>query len=62
MTTVVISHDMNSVIEIGDHISFIHEGQLWWNGSKEEILKTDNPEVNEFVYASKFMKIVKQNI
>lgn len=62
MTTIVISHDMNSVIEIGDNISFIHDGTLWWKGSKEEILKTENPEVNEFVYASKFMKIVKQNL
>ena len=62
MTTVVISHDMNSVIEIGDRISFIHEGQLWWSGTKEEILKTENPEVNEFVYASKFMQIVKKNL
>lgn len=62
MTTVVISHDMNSVIEIGDHINFIHQGQNWWSGTKEEILKTDNKEVNEFVYASKFMKIVRDNL
>ena len=59
MTTVVITHDMNSVIEIGDHIVFIHNGQNWWQGTKEEIIKTDNPEINDFVYASKFMKNLK---
>lgn len=59
MTTVVITHDMNSVIEIGDHINFVHEGQNWWQGSKEEIIKTDNPEIIDFVYASKFMKELK---
>ena len=62
MTTVVISHDMNSVIEIGDHINFIYQGKNWWSGTKEEILKTDSEEVNNFVYASKFMKIVKNNL
>jgi phospholipid/cholesterol/gamma-HCH transport system ATP-binding protein len=59
MTTVVITHDMNSVIEIGDHIIFIHNGQNWWQGTKEEIIKTDNPEINDFVYASNFMKGLK---
>ena len=59
MTTVVITHDMNSVIEIGDHIVFIHNGQNWWQGTKEEIIKTDNPEIIDFVYASKFMKNLK---
>lgn len=59
MTTIVITHDMNSVIEIGDHILFIHQGHKWWEGSKEEILKTDNQEINEFVYAADFMKEIK---
>lgn len=56
ITTIVITHDMNSVIEIGDHIMFIYNGANWWQGSKEEILKTDNKEVQDFVYATKFMK------
>lgn len=60
MTTVVITHDMNSVIEIGDRIAFIYEGEKWWEGTKEEILVTDNPEVTEFVYASKFMKQLRR--
>jgi phospholipid/cholesterol/gamma-HCH transport system ATP-binding protein len=59
ITTVVITHDMNSVIEIGDNIMFIYEGAKWWEGSKEEILKTANMEVCDFVYATKFMKDLK---
>ncbi len=55
-TTVVISHDMNSVLEVADHITFIHDGLAWWKGTKEDILKTDNKEVVAFVYASEFMK------
>jgi phospholipid/cholesterol/gamma-HCH transport system ATP-binding protein len=60
ITTIVITHDMNSVIEIGDNITFIYKGQVWWKGSKEEILKTENPEINDFVYASEFMKKIKK--
>lgn len=60
MTTIVITHDMNSVMEIGDNIIFIHNGQKWWEGSNEDILKTDNKEINDFVYASSYMKKLKQ--
>ena len=59
MTTIVITHDMNSVIEIGDHILFIYGGEKWWEGTKEDILRTDNPEINDFVYAADFMKQLK---
>ncbi|MBW7868036.1 MAG: ABC transporter ATP-binding protein [Brumimicrobium sp.] len=59
MTTIVITHDMNSVIEIGDYITFIHQGRNWWQGSKEEIIQTENKEIIDFVYASKFMKTLK---
>lgn len=59
ITTIVITHDMNSVIEIGDNIMFIYKGDKWWEGSKSEILKTDNKEVCDFVYATKFMKDLK---
>lgn len=59
ITTVVISHDMNSVIEIGDHIMFIHKGENWWEGNREEILRSSNKELNDFVYASEFMKTVR---
>lgn len=60
ITTIVITHDMNSVMEIGDNISFIYKGEKWWEGSKEEILHTENKEVVDFVYASKFLKALKK--
>ena len=56
ITTVVNTHDMNSVMEIGESVSFIYQGKLWWRGSNNEILKTDNAEVHDFVYASKYAK------
>jgi len=56
ITTIVITHDMNSVLEIGDSVAFIYKGEKWWQGTKKEILDTDNPELLDFVYASKFMK------
>jgi phospholipid/cholesterol/gamma-HCH transport system ATP-binding protein len=59
-TTVVVSHDMNSVIEIGDYINFIYQGELWWKGDKKEILKTQNEELNNFVFPSEFMKEIKE--
>ncbi len=60
MTTVVITHDMNSVLEIGDHIIFINKGRNWWQGDKHSIMKTDNKEVVDFVYASKFMRNLRE--
>lgn len=62
ITTVVISHDMNSVIEIGDHIMFIYKGQKWWEGDKHGIINSDNVELNEFVYPSDFMKTLKDKL
>ena len=62
MTTVVITHDMNSVMEIGDHIIFINQGRKWWQGNNTEIIKTDNKEVVDFVYASSFMKNLREKL
>ncbi|UKN03625.1 ATP-binding cassette domain-containing protein [Paracrocinitomix mangrovi] len=62
MTTVVITHDMNSVMEIGDHIIFINQGRKWWQGDSNEIITTDNEEVVKFVYASKFMQNLRQKM
>lgn len=62
ITTVVITHDMNSVIEIGDNIMFIYKGDKHWEGSKQEILKTNDPEVCDFVYATQFMKELKTKL
>jgi phospholipid/cholesterol/gamma-HCH transport system ATP-binding protein len=61
-TTIVITHDMNSVMEIGDKILFIHEGRNWWEGNKKSILTTDNEEILSFVYASEFMKEIKASM
>jgi phospholipid/cholesterol/gamma-HCH transport system ATP-binding protein len=52
ITTIVNSHDMNSVLSIGDTVAFIYEGKLWWKGSKEDILQADNDELNTFVFGT----------
>jgi len=59
ITTVVNTHDMNSVIKIGDTISFIYSGELWWEGDKEHIMDTDNKELNDFVFATELTKRLK---
>ncbi|MDR2962519.1 MAG: ATP-binding cassette domain-containing protein [Bacteroidales bacterium] len=59
MTTIINTHDMNSVMEIADKIIFIHEGKLWWQGDKESIWTTDNPEVNRFIFASELTKKIR---
>lgn len=60
MTTVINTHDLNSVMEIGDKVAFIHKGELWWEGTRQEILKTDNSELNDFVYATELMRSLKK--
>ena len=60
MTTIVVTHDMNSVVNIGDHIIFIHEGNKEWEGSKGGIMDADNDAVNEFVFASDIFKKLKE--
>ncbi|MCC6251297.1 MAG: ABC transporter ATP-binding protein [Bacteroidia bacterium] len=62
MTTIVITHDMNSVMEIGDNISFLYKGEIKWQGHREEVMRTNSPELNNFVYASEFMKKLKQSL
>jgi phospholipid/cholesterol/gamma-HCH transport system ATP-binding protein len=52
ITTIVNTHDMNSVLSIGDTVAFIYEGHLWWRGSKEDILQADNVELNDFVFGT----------
>ena len=58
ITTIVITHDMNSVVEIGQKILYIYKGKHWWTGNSQDILKTTNPELVDFVFASGFMKEV----
>ena len=60
ITTVINSHDMNSVMEIGDSILFLKDGVKAWEGSKELVFKTDNKAINDFVYSSSLMKKVKE--
>jgi phospholipid/cholesterol/gamma-HCH transport system ATP-binding protein len=50
---------MNSVMEIGEKIVYIHEGHKWWEGSKDDILLSENPELNDFVFASAMAKRAK---
>ena len=60
MTTVVVSHDMNSVMEASDFIHFVHQGQIAWHGASEDLLKAQNPDLEAFIFASKLMKKVRQ--
>ncbi|GAB4131184.1 MAG: ABC transporter ATP-binding protein [Bacteroidia bacterium] len=62
MTTVVITHDMNSVLEIGDKIAFLHKGSKVWEGTRHEILTADNQQVVDFVYATKFLKSFRDRL
>ena len=59
MTTVVITHDMNSVMQIGKNIMFLYGGKKGWEGNHKEILTTNNKELLDFVYASEFLKQLK---
>ena len=60
ITTIINTHDMNSVMEIGQKIVYIHEGRKWWEGTKEEILHAENRELNDFVFASAMAKRAKK--
>ena len=58
--TIVNTHDMNSVLGIGDSVAFIYKGELWWKGNRESILHTNNPELNEFVFGTELTSRLKQ--
>jgi phospholipid/cholesterol/gamma-HCH transport system ATP-binding protein len=60
ITTVINTHDMNSVLEIGNKIIYLYKGKKWWEGDKESIINTDNSEVNDFVYASELLKRIRK--
>ena len=60
MTTVINTHDMNSVMEIGEKIVFLKEGLKAWEGTKEDVFKADNEAVTDFVYSSELFKKVRQ--
>ena len=62
ITTIVNSHDMNSVMEIGDNIAFIYEGKVWWKGNKEDLMISENQELNDFVFASELFKRLRRRL
>ncbi|MFH0841344.1 MAG: ATP-binding cassette domain-containing protein [Bacteroidota bacterium] len=61
MTTIVNTHDMNSVMEIGEKIVFINEGVICWEGNKDEILKSDCAILNDFVFANALAKQLRES-
>lgn len=62
ITTIINTHDMNSVLGIGENIIFIYNGEKYWEGSKEEILHSENKELNDFIFASKFFKTIRDRL
>lgn len=60
MTTIVITHDMNSVMEIGEKIVYLHKGKKEWEGSNKDIIYSDNEKLNKFIFASEFLQDAKQ--
>ncbi len=61
MTTIINTHDMNSVMEIGDNILFLEKGEISWTGNKNEIFYTNNEYLNSFVFASDLYKRIKNS-
>ncbi|MBR7134410.1 MAG: ABC transporter ATP-binding protein, partial [Bacteroidaceae bacterium] len=60
ITTIVNTHDMNSVMGIGDHITFLANGKLEWQGNKDDILDSSNKQLNDFLFSSDLLRKVKE--
>ncbi|MBU6339988.1 MAG: ATP-binding cassette domain-containing protein [Bacteroidetes bacterium] len=60
ITTIINTHDMNSVMEIGDNICFLHEGRLEWSGNKEQVLHSENENLQSFIFASPFLQKLRK--
>lgn len=60
ITTIVVTHDMNSVMEIGDHIVYLHQGRKQWEGSNKDIIFSKDELLNNFIFASEFLQDAKQ--
>ncbi len=60
ITTIVVTHDMNSVMEIGDHIFYMYQGRKQWEGSNKEIIHSKDEKLNDFIFASEFLQDAKQ--
>lgn len=59
ITTIVNTHDMNSVLMIGETIAYLYKGEIWWTGNKEEILHATNKELHNFVFATELTRRIK---
>lgn len=59
ITTIINTHDMNSVVEHGENINFIYKGKLWWQGNKNDFLTTNNQELNDFIYATEILRKIR---
>ncbi len=59
ITTIVVTHDMNSVMEIGDHIVYLYQGKKEWEGNNKEIIFNKNERLNSFIFASEFLQDAK---
>ena len=62
MTTVVVSHDMNSVMEASDFIHFVHQGGIAWSGQADGLMKAKSQELNEFIFASRMMRDLRDHM
>ena len=60
MTTIINTHDMNSVMGIGDNILFIYQGHKEWQGTKDDVMESTNKKLNDLVFASDLFKKVKE--
>jgi phospholipid/cholesterol/gamma-HCH transport system ATP-binding protein len=60
ITTIVVTHDMNSVMEIGDHIVYLHQGRKQWEGTNKDIIFSKDELLNNFIFASEFLQDAKQ--
>lgn len=58
--TIINTHDMNSVMEIGEDVLFLHKGEVHWRGTNKQILKESNEELSDFIFASKFLQDAKR--
>ena len=61
MTTIINTHDINSVLKIGQTINFLYKGKLWWTGDNKTIISTDNKELNDFLFSTELTKRIKNN-
>ena len=59
MTAVINTHDMNSVMEMGENILYMYEGKKEWTGNKKDIIFSDNQRLNDFIFASEFLQDAK---